>query len=180
MTPNDLRKQLTSITGNSDADWAGDPMSRKSTSCSLCYVDRFLLTSECERRRTVALSSGESELYALGALSAGFIFAQTIMKEIGLSFLLHARADSSTEQAVATKQGASRKMKHSQSRFLFTQDLGFRKLLTTSAIKTDVKPSDIGTRTLGRERFTRLRMLGLGSDLADTRSPGNWDDESCE
>ena len=78
---------------------------RKSTSCTLCYVDQFLLTSECRGQGTVALSSGESELYALGALSAEMIFAQAILKEIGLSFLIHARADSSTARAVATKQG---------------------------------------------------------------------------
>ena len=49
-------------------------------------------------------------MYVLGALSAELIFAQAILKEIGLSFLIHAKADSSTARAVATKQGASRKM----------------------------------------------------------------------
>ena len=113
--PNDLNKTLKHITGYSDADWAGDPVTRKSTSFTLCYVDQFLLTSECRGQGTVALSSGESEMYALGALSAELIFAQAILKEIGLSFLIHARADSSTARAVATKQGASRKMKHIHS-----------------------------------------------------------------
>ena len=60
---------------------------------------------------------------------AELIFAQAILKEIGLSFLIHARADSSTARAVATKQGASRKMKHIHTRFLFIQDLVFRKLV---------------------------------------------------
>ena len=96
----------------------------------------------------MALSSGESELYALGALSAELIFAQGSLKEIGLSFLIHARADSSTARAVAANQGASRKMKHIRTRFLFIQDLVFRKLLTMSAIKTDVNPSDSGTKAL--------------------------------
>ena len=39
------------------------------------------------------MSSGESEMYALGALSAELIFAQAILKEIELSFLIHTRAD---------------------------------------------------------------------------------------
>ena len=173
--PNDLSKTLKHVTGYSDADWAGDPTTRKSTSCTLCYVDQFLLTSECRRQGTVALSSGESELFALGALSAELIFAQAILKEIGHSFLIHARADSSTARAGATKQGASRKMKHIHTRFLFIQDLVFRKLLTISAIKTDVNPSDIGTNALGRERFYRMRsMLGVGNELAETSSPGKW------
>ena len=136
LKPNDLNKILKHVTGYYDADWAGDPVTRKSTSCTLCYIDEFLLTSECRGQGTVALSSGESELYALGTLSAELIFAQAILKEIGLSFLMHARADSSTARAVATTQGASRKMKHIHARFLFIQDLVFRKLLAMSSVKT--------------------------------------------
>ena len=113
----------------------------------------------------------------LGALSAELIFVQAILKEIGPSFLIRARADSSTAPAVATKQGASRKMKHVHTKFLFIQDLVFRKLLTMSSVKTDVIPSDIGTKSLGRERFYRLRsMLGMLTDLTETSSPGNWHD----
>ena len=175
LKPNDLNKTLTHITGHSDADWAGDPVTRKSTSCTLCYVDQFLLTSECRGQWTVALSSGESEMYGLGALSGELIFAQAILKEIGLSFMIHARADSSTARAVAMKQGARRKMKHTHTRFLFIQDLVFRKLLTMSSVRTDVNPSDIGTKALGRERFHRLRsMLGLGTELSKTSSLVKW------
>ena len=50
LKPNDLNKTLKHITGYSDADCAGDPVTRKSTSCTLCYVDQFLLTSNVEDR----------------------------------------------------------------------------------------------------------------------------------
>ena len=66
-------------------------------------------------------------MFALGALSVELIFAQAILKEIGLSFLMHARADSITARAAATKQAANRKMKHIHTRFLSIQDLVFRK-----------------------------------------------------
>ena len=79
LKPNDLNKTLRHVTGYFDADWAGDPVTRKSTSCTLCNVDQFLLTSECRGQGTVALSSGESELYALGALSAELILARAIL-----------------------------------------------------------------------------------------------------
>ena len=46
-----------------------------------------------------------------------------------------------------------------------------------SAFKTDVNPSDIRTEALGRERFYTLRsMLGMGTELIETSSPGNWHD----
>ena len=88
LKPNDLKKTSKHVTGYSDADWAGDPATRKSTSCTLCYVDQFLLTSECRGQGTVALFSGQKPgLYDLGALSGELIFAQPFLKEIGLSFL---------------------------------------------------------------------------------------------
>ena len=66
-------------------------------------------------------------------------------------------------------------MKHIHTRFLFIQDLVFRKLLSMSSVKTDVNPSDIGTRALGRERFYRLRsVFGMGTELGETSSPGKW------
>ena len=106
-------------------------------------------------------------MYALGALSAELIFAQAFLKEMRLSFLIHARADSSTARAVATKQGASRKMKHIHTRFLFIQDLVFRKLLTMSSVKTDVNPSDIGTKALGRSVYVDdINMAGEKQSLA--------------
>ena len=44
-----------------------------------------------------------------------------------------------------------------------------------SSVKTDVNPSDIGTKALGRERFYRLRsMFGFGTELIETSSPGKW------
>ena len=125
----------------------------------------------------MALSSGESELHAWRALAAEFFFAQAILKENGLSFLIHARTDSSTARAVATKQGASRMMKRIHTRFLFIQDVVFRELLTMSSVKTALNPSDMGTKALGRERCYRLRsMLGMGTDLTETSSPGKWYD----
>ena len=60
--PTDLSKKLKNIMGYSDADWNGDPMTRKNTSCTLCHVDQFFITRECKGQGTVALSSGESEL----------------------------------------------------------------------------------------------------------------------
>ena len=78
---------------------------------------------------TVAFSSGESEMYALGALSVQLIFAQAILNEIGQLFLTHARADSSTARTVATKNKEQVvEMKHIHTRFVFTDDQIFRRL----------------------------------------------------
>ena len=49
-------------------------------------------------------------------------------------------------------------MKQIHTRFVFIQDLVFRKLETMSAVKTDVNPSDIGTKALGRERILQIAI----------------------
>ena len=72
------------------------------------------------------------------------------------------------QRAVATKQGAMRKMTHTHEILVHSRFV-FRRLLTMTAVKTDVNPSDIGTKALGRERFHRLRsMLGMGTELSET------------
>ena len=109
LRPNDLNKTLKHIKGYFDADWASDPVTRKTDGCPVENQNCMLLSAE-------------------------LIFAQAILKEIGLSFLIHSRQESSTARAVASKQRASRKMKHIHWRFSFVQDLVFRKLLTVSRI----------------------------------------------
>ena len=39
LKPKDLNKTLKHITGYSDADWAGDPVTRKSPSCTVTLID---------------------------------------------------------------------------------------------------------------------------------------------
>ena len=174
LKPNDLNKTLKHITGYSDADWAGDPVTKKSTSCTLCYVDQFFLTSECRGQGTVALSSGESELYAMGGLSAELIFAQATFERdwTVIPDTCESRQQHSTRSGNGTR---SKSQDETHSHEILIQDLVFRKLLTMSSVKTDVNPSDIGTKALGRERFHRLRsMFGMGTELSETSSLGRW------
>ena len=176
LKPNDLNRTSKHITGYSDADWASDPGTRKSTSCTLCYVDQFLLTSECRGQETAALSSAESEMYALGALPAELIDFRTSYSERDWTIIPDTRE---SRQRQSTRSGneswsKSQDERHSHE-ILIHSRLVFRKLLTMSSVKTDVNPSDIGTKALGRERFHRLRsMLGLGTELSETSSPGKW------
>ena len=149
-------------------------MTKKSTSRTLCYVDQFLLTSECRGQGTVALSIGKSELYALGALSADLIF-RTNYPERDWTIIpdtLESRQQHSTRSGNETR---SKSQDETHSHEILIQDLVFRKLLTMSSVMTDVNPSDIGTKAPGRERFHRLRsMLGMGTELCETSSPVKW------
>ena len=77
-----MNETLKNIMEYSNADWVGDPVTRKSTFCTPCNVDQFLLTSECRGQGTVDLSIGKSEMFAFGALTAELIFAQAKLKKL--------------------------------------------------------------------------------------------------
>ena len=52
------------LDGLSDSDWAGCPVTRRSTSCSVMRYGRHTLQVAASTQATVALSSGEAEFYA--------------------------------------------------------------------------------------------------------------------
>ena len=91
-------------------------------------------TTMCDQVQHSLFRAVVGKLQYITGVRPDLMFATKCL-EIGLSFLIHARADSTTARAVATEQGASRRMKHIHTRFLFIQDLVFRKLLTMSSVK---------------------------------------------
>ena len=132
------------------------------------------MTSEGKGQDLFPLSTGESELYALGALSAELIFTQAMVKGFGLPFLIPARADSSTSTSSGTETGSEQENEtHTHaipihSRFGVSETAG-----DVRSQKNDVNPSDVGPKALGRKRFCRMRaMRGMCNELAETFSPG--------
>ena len=80
LNPNDLKKTLKHITGYSDADWAGNPVTKNSTSCTLL---RWSISLDEWMSRTGGLlpcPMEKLEMKTLGALSAELIFAHAILK----------------------------------------------------------------------------------------------------
>ena len=59
------QKPETLATAYADSDWAGDKVSRKSTSGGLLMIGGHLIKSWSSTQPVIALSSGEAELYAL-------------------------------------------------------------------------------------------------------------------
>ena len=145
------------ITGYSDSGWAGDATTRKSSSCELCCVDQFSWPAsvrDCPAGVRI-LCSGCTVTWV----------------DLHTS---HPERDWTDIPGTHKGRQQHGRMNHIRTRFLFIQDMVFRKLLTTSAVKTIMYPSDVGTQPLGRERFCRMRaMLRLGNAFEDTCSPGD-------
>jgi hypothetical protein len=77
--------QLSAFT---DADWAGDPDDRRSTSGYLVYLGSNPITWSAKKQPTVSRSSTESEYRALAIASAELCWIRTLLKDLGI-YLSH-------------------------------------------------------------------------------------------
>ena len=87
-----------------DSDWAGDRVTRKSTSGGMVFRGHHLIKSWSSNQQIIALSSGEAELYAMTKGAAQTLGAVSMARDMGESLRAVVRSDSSA--ALATSQRA--------------------------------------------------------------------------
>ena len=108
-----------------DSDWAGCHETRRSTSGVSLFVLGANILSHSRTQATVALSSGEAELYAIGSGIADALFVRSLVEESKLfqKSNIFVSTDSNVGKSIVSRFGASRKTKHVHLRFLYMQEL---------------------------------------------------------
>ena len=163
----DVDKDDLFIDVYTDADWAGDRDSLKSTSSSFMMMDGFLLGVNVQLQASHARSSAESEFYAMGAGCADGLHAQAIMADLGMSVRVRVRSDASAARSAVLKQGLSKKMRHIEVKFLHIQQLVKERKIDVHKVHTDVNVSDLGTKYLDARKMESLKaLIGKGSRMA--------------
>ena len=146
-----------------DADWAGDTTTMKSTSSSFMCVDGFLLGTNVQLQDTHAQSSGESEFYAMGAGCCDGMYAKVLLKEFGLESYIQLKCDATAGKAIAQRMGLSKRTRHVNVKHLFIQELVQANEIDVKKVDTEKNISDMGTKHLKKDRFNMLkRMIGKG------------------
>ena len=99
-------------------------------------------------------------MYALGAAVSMSLIFRTSYPERDWTIIPETRREQTAAQHAQWQRNKEQVARWNT----FTRDsysfkiLIFRKLLTMSSVKTDVNPSDIGTKAVGRERFHRIEI----------------------
>ena len=131
-----------------DANWAGCGLPRKSTSGVLVHLLGVTVAFSSKTQAIHALSSAESELYAMCSGAAdglhlrAFLFESQLASRVSL--LLY--TDSSSGKSSASPYGASRRTRHVQFRFLFVQDLVQNGTIQLRKINGELNPADVFTK----------------------------------
>jgi len=150
------------LSGHGDSDWAGDRVTRKSTSGGCLFLAGALLLSYSRGQSSPATSSCEAELYALGSLAAEGMFLHTFLTEQGFEVpppLLC--TDSSSALRVAKRWGLS-KLKHIELRYMALQHWRKEHRIVISWISTHDNIADFLTKAVDFEIHSRCtRSVGL-------------------
>ena len=153
----------------SDANWAGDRSTRKSSSCAQYFLNGNFFFSATRTQKSIALSSAESEFIAAVSASADGVYLKRMLQEVlGTTVFLELRMDSSAARSLMKRQGVQ-KTRHIATGLLWVQDKVADGELGVKPVAGQHNPSDLGTKAHSTKRLHYLMNLlgfekGIGED----------------
>lgn len=166
---------LHQLRGWSDADWAGDPDTRKSTSGYIFQLDSSSILSWQSRKQSiVALSSTEAEYIAAATATKELIWLQTIISELGytLSQPSIIYSDNQSSIALSANPKHHERSKHIDIRFHFLREKVSNKILKLEYTPTARMWADILTKSLPKDKHYAC-LQGLNSSpISDLEQGG--------
>ncbi|PKU87548.1 Retrovirus-related Pol polyprotein from transposon TNT 1-94 [Dendrobium catenatum] len=143
----------------SDADWAGDPITRKSTTGFCTFLGDNLISWTVKKQTTVSRSSTESEYRALAAATADIIWLRRLTEDFNISHNqpISIFCDNTSAIALANNPVFHARTKHIEIDQRFIRDHIQRNTIRVLPISTVDQLADIFTKSLPTLRFKHLR-----------------------
>ncbi|PKU69726.1 putative mitochondrial protein [Dendrobium catenatum] len=144
----------------SDADWAGDPVTRKSTTCFCSFLGDSLISWTIKKQRTISKSSTESEYRALAALTSDIIWLRRLLTDFGISqnYSTNLYCDNMSAIALANNPVFHSRTKHIEIDLKFLRDHIQQNNISLHPISTTDQVAYIFTKSLSTPRFHQLRL----------------------
>ena len=105
-----------------DSDFAGDPVSRKSTTGLVAQIGNHTVKSGSTLQSFTALSVGETEFYVVVKGSQVGLALRSIHQDLGVPMKVEIQSDSSTAKSLTDRLGARQRTKHSVTRYFWVQE----------------------------------------------------------
>ena len=148
-----------------DSDHAGCAVTRKSTTGLVVQLGDHTVKTSSWIQSTVALSSGESEFYALVKGAAYGLSIQALLKDWNVNVTLRVVSDSSAARSFASRRGLG-KQRHVQTRYLWIQERVGEGHVKIMAGPVKINDSDILTKAVSGAGLRRV-LLRLGFEIRD-------------
>ena len=140
------QKYVDKITVFVDSDFAGDPVSRKSTTGLVAQIGNHTVNSGSTLQSLTALSVGEAEFYAVVKGGQAGLSLRSMYQDLGIPMKIEIQIDSSTAKSLTDRLGAGQRSKHIDTRYFWIQvqvqdgDLSIKKVPTAKNC-ADVGPN---------------------------------------
>ena len=161
------------LQGFSDADWAGDTMSRRSTSGYAFLMSGGCISWKSKKQRTVALSSTEAEYMALSEATQEAVWLKTFLIELGEMHendAVKIYEDNQGSITLAKNPQFYKRTKHIDIRYHFVREKIEDGEVILEYISTTNMLADLMTKPIPATQFCVLRnKLGVqGPEAAES------------
>ena len=150
-----IQRGVYSLNCFGDSDFAGDQITRKSTSGGIMMLGDHVIKSWSSNQSVIALSTGEAELYAINKSAATGMGGQSIMNDLETKLDLRVFTDATTGKSLASRRGLC-KVRHIAVNELWIQHHVHEKMITLVKIKNKFNPSDLLTKHLTKAEVQQI------------------------
>lgn len=150
--------------GFSDADYAGDVDTRRSTSGYVFQLGESVISWCSERQKTVALSTTESEYVAATHAIKELVWLRQLLNELLPMQLADPVFFMDNQSAIRLVKNPEfhKRTKHIDVKYHFIREKYEERLFILDYMPTENQVADVMTKSLAKQRFQRLReMMGV-------------------
>jgi hypothetical protein len=143
------------VNGYADSDWAGEKPSMKSTSGGLIMWGNSTLKSWSSTQTTIAMSSGEAELYAMSKCAQQVLSMMSIAGDFDIKMDGKVHSDSTAAIGIAYRRGLGGKTRHVRVQYLWIQEAIANRDIGIDKVGTQDNPADVLTKFVGAELMNK-------------------------
>ncbi|XP_043725672.1 uncharacterized mitochondrial protein AtMg00810-like [Telopea speciosissima] len=157
----------TEIVGYIDADWAGSPVDRRSTTGFCTFVGGNIVTWKRKKQSGVARLSAEAEYRAMASATSEIVWLRILLQELGCETTAKPTkffCDNQAATHIASNPVFHEKTKHIEVDCHFVREKVQDKTIETPFVCSEDQLADIFTKALPRGSF-QVMMNKLTSDV---------------
>ena len=145
-----------------DSDFAGDPVSRKSTTGLVAQIGNHTLKSGSTLQSLTASSVGEAEFYAVVREGQVGLSLRSMHQDLGIPMKIEIQSDSSTANSLTHRLGAGQQTTHIDTRYVWIQERVQDEDFSIKKVRTAKNCAGVGTKPVSASALQqRCKFAGL-------------------